>query len=121
MGNILYARHILNVDADINYEDKTFSFSRNVFQKFEWDALKLFCNKHFIQQKQLVVVFHRYLSSNEATLRKFFVQTMDLKEIYLNKTKLMQVANNVLISYFLDANFYLLNRSWLIFSFLLFL
>jgi hypothetical protein len=59
--------------------------------KRDFKVLKIFCNKHEIEQKDVSKVFRMYLTSAEAYLRKFQIAVIDIKGKFLDQTKNIQV------------------------------
>eukprot|EP01038_Epipyxis_sp_PR26KG_P010920 gene10920-14659_t len=100
MGRIYSKVDVMTVDKD--KRKPKFVFERHVFSNYEWETLKAFCEKHDIKQKDLVVVFKKFLSNDEVYLRGFRVRTVDAKNKFLTETKLMQeIADTIIPSLFL--------------------
>lgn len=72
-------------------------FAKSIFIKFEWFALESFCHKYHITQKDLSVVFKKFLSHEEVYLRHFRVRTDDAKYNFLLKTRLQQEIVDAII------------------------
>lgn len=81
------------------------TFSRAIFKKYEWETLKVFCQKYKIAQRDLVRVFRDYLSGDEAYVRDFQVQSMDCRNQFGKYSKLFQELADVFIPAMYLRNF----------------
>jgi hypothetical protein len=96
---IFHSKKLDVVFVDDNIEDiaGTVGFSPNIFKGKEWTVFKSFCNKRRIKQRDLNLLFQRFLSHPEVYLREFRVRTSDLKVEFMNKERLMQEFADVLV------------------------
>ena len=78
--------------VDLVLDRKVKVFSKAIFKRYEWIAMKSFAQRYKITQKDLVRVFAAYLSHEEVYLREFRVKTMDPRNRFLHQSKLMQVV-----------------------------
>jgi hypothetical protein len=76
---------------------KTKTFSRQIFKKYEWEVLKIFCQKYSIRQADLIRVFQTYLNNNEAYLRGFFIYSLDVRRKFSSYTRLIQEIADIFI------------------------
>jgi hypothetical protein len=100
MGAIISGVRNLNVvfvDDDPAEVAESVGFSPNIFTDREWTTLKEFANKRHIRQKELNLVFQRFLTHEEVYLRKFHVRLNDVKAYFLKRSRLMQELSDVLI------------------------
>lgn len=81
------------------------TFSRAIFKKYEWETLKVFCQKYKIAQRDLVRVFQNFLSGDEAYVRDFQVQSMDARNQFGKYSKLFQELADVFIPAMYLRNF----------------
>ena len=82
---------LLTIDKDP--KSTTEKFTRLAFNNnTEFEVLKLFCAKHQLTQSDLVKVFKKYCSSEEAYFRQFHIATLDVKKKFLDQTKLLKVS-----------------------------
>jgi hypothetical protein len=96
MGSSLFrTKKTLSVDDETkkNRRERVREFSPGIFIKRYFEVFKAFCIKYGITQKDVIVVFTSYLSTNEAYLRDFRVKILDLKLKFFPQTKLYQVPN----------------------------
>jgi hypothetical protein len=72
--------------VDDKADDRRFTvgFSPNMFDGFEWGALKTFCNKRGITQTHLNLMFRRWCTYPNAYLAAYRVRLDDIKEYYLH-------------------------------------
>jgi hypothetical protein len=94
MGAIIGGRqlNVVFVSDDPEQIQESVGFSPNIFTPKEWLTLKEFANKRHIRQKELNVVFKRFLSHDEVYLRNFHVRMGDIKSYFRDKSRLFQVS-----------------------------
>lgn len=86
-------KRVPDLTVDKNAEESllvTPGFSRAIFSGNEWETLKMFCQKYDIEQRDLVMVFKVYLSSDEAYIRDFRVKFAHLKVKFLGYSRVTQ-------------------------------
>ena len=90
-GSLRGAAALLTIDDDP--KSTTEKFTRLAFNNnTEFETLKLFCKRHNIGQKDLVLVFKKYCSSDDAYFRQFHVNIMDVKKKLLEQSKTLRVS-----------------------------
>ena len=90
MGGGFSKTELLTVDDDPKSTAE--KLDPNMFPvKRDFRVLKTFCNKHQIEQKDVISVFRMYLSSTEAYIRQFQIAVLDVKGKFLDQTKNIQV------------------------------
>lgn len=78
---------------DIRPKDPTMKgFSRQIFKRFEWPTLKLFCNTYAIQHADVCTVFKRFLQYEEVYLLQFRVRMKDVRNHFSRHSRLEQVC-----------------------------
>lgn len=87
----------MTVDPPSIFHSRVPQFARQIFKKYEWETLKAFCQKYSIAQKDLVRVFRKYLSGDEAFLREFRVKTSEPRSKFANHSRLIQEIADVFI------------------------
>jgi hypothetical protein len=89
-------RHeVVFVDDDLEEIEKSVGFSPGLFIKNEFKVLKKFCNSRKVHQRHLNFLFNKYLSSEDVYLRQFRVRTLDMKEQFDTKEKLMREISEI--------------------------
>ena len=83
--------NIVFVDEKRPKDPKIKGFSKQIFKRFEWPTLKMFCNTYNIVQFDLSIVFKRFLSYEEVYLLQFKVRMKDIKNHFALHSKLEQV------------------------------
>lgn len=66
-------------------------FSKQIFKRFEWPTLKIFCNTYEIKHQDVSTIFMRFLQYEEVYLLQFKVRTKDVRSHFSMHTKLEQV------------------------------
>ena len=67
-------------------------FAKQIFKRFEWATLKIFCNAHNIKHVDVAIVFKRMLSYEEVYIVQFKARASDVKAHYAMQSRLMQVG-----------------------------
>jgi len=98
-SNLCRTKRTLTVDDETkkNRKERVREFSPGIFIKRDFEVFKAFCIKYGIAQKDVVVVFNSYLSTNEAYLRDFRVKILDLKLKFFPHTKLTQEIADIFL------------------------
>jgi hypothetical protein len=88
---------VVFVDDDEKEIRRSVGFSPDMFLGTEFTALKLFCNKKGVHQRHLNAVFKRYLDNEHLHVRQFRVRTLDTKDSFSDKSKLIQEIAEIFI------------------------
>lgn len=95
----LKTRHdVVFVDDELEEIQRSVGFNPRMFIKNEFKTLKKFCNGRKMHQRHLNFLFDKYLRyKDDVYLREFRMKTLDMKETFDKKDKLMREISEIFI------------------------